>query len=146
MNVEALVLRMQTFEPLEVGRQIDLDDSAARKRLSRRICAIAVFVALCALAVGLAVGLSHAAQSSSATGQTTSSTAFKFASTMQSRTYKYLSYDQIVQRLRSIQATYPNLAEVFTAQDRYSLPSAGSCVIDGFSQPCKAYTTSRTSS
>jgi hypothetical protein len=136
---------MQASESLEVGvKGSDAPDGAAQRRklLSRRLCAVAAFVSVCAIAVGLGVGLRNAAQAStspsSASGQATASSAFNMASTMKSRTYKYLSYDQIVQRLRSLQATYPNLAEVFTAQDRYSLPSAGNCVIEGISQPCKA--------
>ena len=109
-------------------------------QISWRIVGLVAFIIVSAIAVGLGVGLGSKPSTSGGNtgGQTTiDSTAFSFASTMSSRQYKYLSYGDIVQRLRSLQATYPNLVEVYTTQDRYALPSAGYCVIDGYSQPCK---------
>lgn len=41
--------------------------------------------------------------------------------------YSYASYSGIVSEMRAMAASYPNLARVWSAQDRYGLPSAGKC-------------------
>ena len=130
----------RTVEAIQIGMISDREHEnslGTRRRpyCSCRIVAAIVFSVLSVIAIGLGAGLSR--KFSNTGPETTESAAFSFGSTVQSRQYTYLSYDQIVQRLFSLQATYPNLVEIYTAQDRYSLPSAGYCMIDGYTQPCK---------
>ncbi|CAM9916764.1 unnamed protein product [Scytosiphon promiscuus] len=45
--------------------------------------------------------------------------------------FETLSYKSIVDRLHDLAANYPHLAQVYSAQDRYELPSPGRCSRDG---------------
>ncbi len=136
----------KNIESLEVGIRGSTEDGQrpiSKCSSWRKIGLVSLILAAVGIAVGVGVGVSlskgqAAGSTTNSQGQqTTPSAAFVFESKVQSKQYKYLTYDQIVQRLKSLQATYPTLAEVFTAQDRFSLPSAGTCTIDGISQPCK---------
>lgn len=50
----------------------------------------------------------------------------------------YLSYGDIVARLYRLQAAAPHLVSVWTAQDRFGLPSPGACAdADGRNEPCR---------
>jgi hypothetical protein len=142
--------RTANLESMEVGIRGSTEDETGtptKCKSWRFVGLVSLFVlAAVGIAVGVGVGVTRnkesqgqqtGATTTSQGQQTSPSTAFVFESTVQSKQYKYLTYDQIVQRLKSLQATYPTLAEVFTAQDRFTLPSAGSCTIDGISQPCK---------
>ena len=55
--------------------------------------------------------------------------------------YTYLSYQDIVHRLEYLSRTYPHICRVYTAQDKYSLPSAGKCEPGegDESKPCKQF-------
>ena len=44
--------------------------------------------------------------------------------------YTYLSYNKIVTRLQELAQKYPNICQVYTAQDLYQLPNAGECKSD----------------
>jgi hypothetical protein len=141
--------RTQNLESMEVGIRESTEDGVGSpkpkpKWASWRMIGLVSLLVLAAvgIAVGVGAGVTRNKEQTGSTttsqGQQTSpSSAFVFDSTVQSRRYTYLTYDQIVQRLKSLQAKYPTLAEVFNAQDRFSLPSAGSCTIDKISQPCK---------
>ena len=51
------------------------------------------------------------------------------------RTFKYYTYDGIVNLVNQLNEAYPDLVEVTNAQDAYSLPSPGMCG----SKPCKQW-------
>lgn len=53
--------------------------------------------------------------------------------------FGYLSYGDIVLRLRQLQEQYPKLLEVYTTQQRFNLRSAGECEVAGQKQPCYVY-------
>jgi hypothetical protein len=99
----------------------------------------ALISVLTGLGIGLGVGFSTKGSYENSTSVSTNRdyTGFDFKSTVKSRKYVYLTYDQIVQRLKSMAAAYPDLVEIYTTQERFSLPSAGSCTIDGARQDCK---------
>jgi hypothetical protein len=140
--------RTANLEAMEVGINGSTEDGVGNpkpiiKCASWRVIGLVSVLISAAVGIGVGVGVGmtrnkeQTAITTSQGQQTRPSSAFGFDSTVQSKQYKYLTYDQIVQRIKSLQAAYPALAEVFTAQDRFSLPSAGSCIIDGINQPCK---------
>ena len=57
--------------------------------------------------------------------------------------YTYLSYVDIVKRLNELSEKYPDICKVYTAQEKYNLPTAGVCA-EGSAPPidsnkCKQY-------
>ena len=51
------------------------------------------------------------------------------------RAYTYYNYESIVKQLHELEANYPDIIQVSTAQDDYNLPSPGNCG----SSPCKQW-------
>ncbi|CAN0079464.1 unnamed protein product [Ascophyllum nodosum] len=57
--------------------------------------------------------------------------AFGDASSLPSDQFETLSYGRIVLEAKALAKDYPHLAQVYSAQDRYNLPSPGPCSKDG---------------
>mmetsp|Transcript_28576 Transcript_28576/g.44734 ORF Transcript_28576/g.44734 Transcript_28576/m.44734 type:complete len:537 (-) Transcript_28576:382-1992(-) len=55
------------------------------------------------------------------------------------KTYTYLPYDVIVDKLLDLQTRFPHFVEVFTTQERYGLGTRGTCTLQGTNQGCKVY-------
>jgi hypothetical protein len=52
--------------------------------------------------------------------------------------FKYRTYGAIVKVFEDLQTKQPGLVDIYSAQERYGLPSAGSCTdADGKSTPCQ---------
>ena len=61
---------------------------------------------------------------------------FLLSTVCNGRHYELKKYDDVVQELHALAKAYPDMVEVFTAQDRYGLPSPGFC---GKLTPCKQW-------
>jgi len=54
-------------------------------------------------------------------------------------TFTVPSYSAVLKRLQEWEAQFPDYVQVWDAQSKYGLGTAGTCKVDGTSQPCKQW-------
>ncbi len=54
-------------------------------------------------------------------------------------TFSVPSYSDVLKQLSAWESEFPDYVEVWDAQTQYGLSSAGTCIVDGTTQPCKQW-------
>jgi len=64
---------------------------------------------------------------------------FALCTFSEARSFRYLTYDAIVIKMKELARDHPGLVEIWNAQEHLGVPSPGTCSENGQSMPCRQY-------